>query len=385
MINMVRSTCSHCNLPINEEDLLEFNHSFYHIHCLEQISFVCDHCHTRIHNTTRCEIQEHQYCDNCFNHITCRCCSCNERIYLEDSFQDSDGDHYCPDCYDDQEVNSDDSDCSVSCCHLKTHPKVHPHVSRMWNSRKKIKTFGIELETNSNFDEPKYFSKVTDGSISGREYVSYVLPYNDIGFAVVNDFEKVAKENHARVNNDCGYHVHLGGYRNSYSNIKKVWLGYLIMENMFFSTMPQSRRQNSYCLRFSKDYTKESILRQNNLPRLLSHFYEKQIRLKKSTPKDSYHFKRYYYVNLHVWLSRQTIEYRLHSGTTNAKKILAWAEINKKFTDWLTSKSTSIPDVLALTEWKFYTIVGKKLENYILKRIDKFGRAKHEVINIKGD
>jgi len=212
--------------------------------------------------------------------------------------------------------------------------------------------------------------------------VSYILPYNEIGFRVIKNFEKVAKDNSVHVGNDCGYHLHLGGYRNTYINIKKVWLGYLMMENLFFSMVPQSRRKSSYCYRFSKDYTVDSILRQNNLPRLLSHFYESQIRIKKNTPKDNYHRKRYYFVNLHVWLSRQTIEYRLHSGTTNSEKILLWAEINKRFTDWLTSKTTSVNDVLSLTEEKFYKIVGNKLKNYILKRINKFGRAKHETIII---
>lgn len=376
------TTCAHCHRSISEAELIEarsFRDLHFHESCYDEATRICDRCGNRILVNEIWNYDSGTYCRDCFNAVTFECDECGNRFGIDDSNEIDNGNLLCNNCFD-----SDDSN-EENCCHLKIHPVIHPEVAIAWKRSKKIRTFGIEIESNSDFDAPPFFTKVNDGSIQGKEYVSFVLPYNQTGFDVVKDFGTIARDNNARAGIDCGFHLHLGGYRNSYFNIKKVWLGYLIMENVFFSMMPKSRRNNNFCYRFTTDYTVESILRQNNLPKLLSHFYERQIKIKSSTPKDSYHSKRYYYVNLHVWLSRQTIEYRLHSGTINATKILMWTELNKRFTDWLTSSKTSINDVLSLAESedKFYKIIGFRLKNHVTKRINKFGKTEFETITIR--
>ena len=82
--------------------------------------------------------------------------------------------------------------------------------------------------------------------------------------------------------------------------------------------------------------------------------------------------KRYYFVNLHSIWYHNTIEIRLHSGTTNFNKIKNWILINRKFIDWLMKTETTIGDVKKLNEVKFSKIMGKGLTNYMNKRIELF-------------
>ena len=375
--------CDSCGNMHRNEDLHDACGSNVCDKCLEEEYGICTGCnelceHDDLTRGTNGEL----YCDDCLSerYFTCNECGTMCRN-MDESSRNGICDH-CYNSYDDDDDDDDDDDEDEE-GNTSLEIPIHPDVHEAWSTRKKITSFGIELETHNNFSPTKWFKKVYDGSVSGKEYVSAVLPYDKVGLKIVKDFCVYAKSKNGSIGTDCGYHLHLGGYRNSYINIKKVWLGYMRMERLFFSMMPNSRRTNSYCRRFTQDYTFDTILNKNNIARLVSYYYSTQLRAKKDTPKNRYNDKRYYFVNFHSWLSGQTIELRLHAGTLNYDKIQKWIEINKVFIDWLTDKKTTTKDVLKLDEKQFYDIVGDKLSEYIQQRISEFGVDKYRIVSVK--
>ena len=327
--------------------------------CLSTFYFVCADCGDIEHKDTRTVISGRGICDECYDDNYTNCGSCGLTIHYDDTYGDDN--NYCESCYDDGEDTHNDIDCGE----LKRHPKAHTLVLAKWAKNQKLNTFGIELETQSSFPTTDNFTRTTDGR-----------------FKVVKDFTKHANSFNAKIDKDCGYHLHLGNYNNTYMNFKKVWLGYTILENVFYSMVSQSRRRNQYCRRFSADYTLNSILSKNNYARLLSHYYESFIKTKRAAPHNEYNEKRYYYVNLHVWLSRGTVEFRLHSGTMNYTKIMNWLLINKKLMDYLTNKKTTVANVMDLTPEKFYKLIGVELTKYVKNRHEVHGVSDYSRVEL---
>lgn len=344
--------------------------------CKTNHYFVCYDCVSVTHNDHLVAVGRRYVCQNCYDDNYIECAYCGSNVHSDGAYGEDN--NYCEECYEAQEDTSDDIDCGE----LKRHPKTHPVVVAKWAKNQKLNTFGIELETQSSFESSDYFTRTSDGSIDGCEYVSYILPVNSEGFKVVKDFTKHAISCNAKIDKECGYHVHLGNYNNTYLNFKKVWLGYTILENEFYSMMSPSRRKNLYCRRFSVDYTASSIGSKNSYARLLSHYYESFVRAKYTVPNDSYNSKRYYYVNLHVWLSRGTVEFRLHSGTMNYQKIINWLQINKKLMDYLTNKKTTVADVMAITPDKLYKILGDDLTKYVKSRHKLYGMSAYSRVKL---
>ena len=371
-------TCADCGDMCQIATMKEVNGNLICENCIEDNYYKCYECDEYEHeNNIREGLDGEYYCDDCWRNKYFTCENCENIHNVDDMSSD---DNVCNECY---ISNDDDDDDESSNTSLDT--PVHPIVRKAWNNRKHITSFGIELETHNNFYPTEWFKRVYDGSINGngREYVSAVLPYDKTGLKIVKDFCKYTKEKGATIGTDCGYHLHLGGYRNSYINIKKVWIGYMLMEKIFFNMMPKSRRDNRFCRRFSQDYTFERVLNKNNIARLVSYYYSTQLKAKKNTPRDHYNDKRYYFINFHSWLSGQTVEFRLHAGTLNYDKIQKWMKINKIFMDWLTSKTTTINDVIKLDDKQFYNMIGKKLAEYIQQRISEFGIDNYTAVTVK--
>jgi len=172
-----------------------------------------------------------------------------------------------------------------------------------------IRSKGVDARVeNYNHSNRSYWKLIYDASIRGRnrfenvrgcELVSPVLN----GIDGLNQIEKVCEalsEVGARVNISCGLHVHHDASSfNSYDNLKKVVKIYKRSEILIDSLMPKSRRGNNniYC---------KSVLNVGE------DFFDQ---------RDS---NRYHKINLQSWFRHGTVEFRHHSGTVEAEKIINW-------------------------------------------------------------
>lgn len=154
-----------------------------------------------------------------------------------------------------------------------------------------------------------------------------------------------------KVNASCGLHVHLDmrnrGYGRSY---ERLYTTLPLLESM----VPKTRRTNTYC-RINND--------------------------KKEWERVDYDRvnPRYQALNPTSYGKFKTLEVRIHSATTNARKIINWIDlltliIDKKFEEGIKEPSRSISSLLAFfTKYQIPT----HLRNYVVQRISKFGKAKN--------
>lgn len=257
--------------------------------------------------------------------------------------------------------------------------------------KKPIYKYGIELETCVEPDKAQEmiielertgipFRHGTDGSIAptsgniGIEWRSEILT-STIVEPAVKDFITLARKFDVKVNESCGFHLHTSNkhfFQKTY--LDKVMFFWSSIEDVLFSTQPQTRYNNHYCQRKLKDYLLHSF---ENIP----------VEKCKLIEYAGYH-DRYMALNIASLARHGTIEVRLHNGTLNSDKIIQWIKLitaiyeyaltryNKVEVDELfrtTISEEKISKVFKLLNLKDDTIV------HFMSRIDRFGFKQLEI------
>ncbi len=158
---------------------------------------------------------------------------------------------------------------------------------------------------------------VYDGSVKNtKHYCGWELvspPLKGLqGLQALKTAMKVLDNNGAKVNRSCGLHVHHDASNWGIKEFKNVYRLYSRMELTIDKAMPKSRRStnNGYC-RSIREHMAHSI-----------NAFEAC-----KTVEDLRRYwggNRYYKVNMESWYRHSTIEFRHHSGTTDADKIINW-------------------------------------------------------------
>lgn len=162
---------------------------------------------------------------------------------------------------------------------------------------------------------PRSWKIVTDGSLGdyarGVEIVSPVLNGPE-GIAAANTVCRTLNDFGCTVNKKCGFHVHVGVGNASLRFWKNIVTIYNIFEPVLDRMMPQSRRgsDNSYC----RTMTVAPI----SAIERASTFDALNALIAGSSPS------RYRKVNMSAYLRHGTVEFRQHSGTTDADKVRNW-------------------------------------------------------------
>lgn len=159
---------------------------------------------------------------------------------------------------------------------------------------------------------PTSWKIVPDSSVSdGFEIVSPKLSGNG-GLEQVRKVSAALNEIGARVARDCGFHVHVDATDLSACTLHNVLKRYAAYENVIDTFMPRSRRgnENRYCRNTSE------LLGFLHAPTGRSSVREYLSAIDSD--------RRYYKVNVAAFLRHGTVEFRHHSGTTMANKMIPW-------------------------------------------------------------
>lgn len=241
------------------------------------------------------------------------------------------------------------------------------------------KYVGIEIECASSLDTQdmidhiaskkpslhKYVRVGSDGSIRTEEKFPHAIEFRlmvseEKRNQVILDFLEVTK-GLIKVNSSCGLHVHLDMRSRNYGVcFEQLYVAMPILMSM----VPESRRSNTYC---------------------------KENKDKKAWNKSS--TDRYQVLNPTSFRKYKTLEIRIHSATTSAKKIINWVDlllcvIDRKFDNNTTLETTSkakpnlkperqIRSLIRFFE-KFDVPAG--LRNYVVRRISKFGKTENLIV-----
>lgn len=149
---------------------------------------------------------------------------------------------------------------------------------------------------------------VYDGSVSnGAEVVSPILTAPRLNEAV--KVTKVLKSAGARVDTATGFHVHIGGrIFGSAGALARFALNYYAIHHAIGALVAPSRLNNRYCAVLNREQA------------------ERQATYLENGGGASYNGNRYTSLNLDALERHGTIEVRLHQGTLNGVKAVAWAK-----------------------------------------------------------
>jgi len=223
-------------------------------------------------------------------------------------------------------------------------------------------TIGVEIETSGgNIPENKLYQlgllPLRDGSIKGHEYTSVII--KDKQFDTFKNIFTETKEN-CSTNQNCSLHYHFGNIKKSKAFTVAFWMLYYRLQDSLEVLCPPYKRDLMYltnkrvnsggsgrngvkdhCKKMPSLFNKSKItnideafniilmfLNEGSQPTCVS---QRELLFKHiKDGRQKWDFEnRYYAVNLIPFLfeSKQTIEFRYHSGTVNFYKAFAWALI----------------------------------------------------------
>lgn len=216
---------------------------------------------------------------------------------------------------------------------------------------------------------PEKFGYIVDrdGSVRPSEAEMVVSPLSGDGFLLgVGELWKILVESKASMNDTCGLHVHVGALDLSEWEVLKVLRLYIGMEEEIYGVLVDPYRVASGCRRYAKKLDsryKTYVQRMRGVKdlgdlkdlmyRLLyqtgSEDYERIKRYKESKVVDGYHGQlvgvRYFGLNIHSWMHRGTLEWRMKEGTLELEELVNWP----LFCAWFVEVGAKMP--------------GSKLEN----------------------
>ena len=190
----------------------------------------------------------------------------------------------------------------------------------------------------------------------------------------LGDIARALSRANAEVTTKCGLHVHVSAYDYGYADWCKLMLLWQVVQNEAFAIMPESRQENTYCAKnpapatlarlaqsgelSSADaklaflaamrtyvdtepqkwfyantaaYNREKRKYDRIIARGLPYIREdtvKRTHTKRSVKAEGYNAaggSRYYAMNVTSGFAHGTVEFRLHSGTTDYEKMRNWA------------------------------------------------------------
>ena len=249
-------------------------------------------------------------------------------------------------------------------------------------------TFGIEIEFKSplnsaviaeaitaagiscaaeyyNHSNRPHWKITTDASVrNGWELVSPVLAYGEEAFAQVETVCNVLQGLGVKIDRQCGLHVHHGVAGMTDAQVAKIVAIYAKFEQTIDNMMPASRRgsANRYGASLKvRPSWKESVAAINAC--------KTREELVAVLPT------RYMKVNVHSLFRHGTVEFRQHSGTVEASKIVSWVKITRAMVERGAKTSrVSIRDDRPDPSL-FRGIIGKELAGYFRDRTRQLAAA----------
>lgn len=194
-----------------------------------------------------------------------------------------------------------------------------------------IREAGVAIyDEGYNHDTRRHWKIVNDASVSrGFEVVSPILESDNAGHMA--DVKKVCDAlvtSGCTVDRSCGFHVHCDASGITPAGFKTLVKVFAKFEPVMDSFMPASRRNNHYCASILRAVAPGAISASDpNFPVILQQFFQRVDRCRDLRGMYSMLMaSRYFKLNLDAFWKHGTVEFRQHSGTTDAAKVLNWIE-----------------------------------------------------------
>jgi len=223
---------------------------------------------------------------------------------------------------------------------------------------------GIEVELSSWGSlqkewKPKNltYNVMHDGSVtSGNELVTCPLA-GDKFLAAMIELGGALFRCNTDVDATCGLHVHVDGRDLSYWDIRRLLRMYLAVEDDIYTQLAtRERSRNRFCGKFNATRREimPNLLAATTTSTIKKALYEllygtwdfrkiSHIRCDKyGAGRDNAYARsaRYLGLNLHSWLHRGTVEFRMHEGTVDVQDLVCWP----LWCGWFVETATKLND-----------------------------------------
>lgn len=190
---------------------------------------------------------------------------------------------------------------------------------------RELRAAGINCHTEGyNHETRNHWKVITDSSLNGDntfELVSPILKGME-GLEQVKIVSQVLVRLRVKVNKSCGLHVHFDAAQMNIGTWKNLIKNYANLESIIDLMMPASRRgnENQYCRSMKIANLNSKINAATTINQVLDIFSN-----------------RYQKLNTRAYSRYKTIEFRQHSGTIEAEKIINWILFLHNLVDYSTS------------------------------------------------
>lgn len=273
------------------------------------------------------------------------------------------------------------------------------------------RAIGIELEigdwkrlADHRFTKLRY-TPAHDWSVKPSEQEMVLAPmYGDAVVAGMLELGEVVARTGAVINETCALHVHVAGSDLSYWEIRRLLLLYTAIEQDIYRYLVAKHRYASpevvhycqlltgtharceRCRRYETQYPGQRIdpepvattLARMNLAKTTTDLKACLLRMlyRIENPSNSidsisthkggrYEFCRYFGLNLHSWMHRGTVEFRMKEGTADPEELVYWP----LWCGWLVHACTRMSDAEA-TAATLRGVTAKFMPGYLAKWVE---------------
>lgn len=205
--------------------------------------------------------------------------------------------------------------------------------------------------------------EAVSGKFYSCEVVTPILQYDDL--ADLRAILGKLVEAGAVANESCGIHVHVNGKPHTYESVTRLLNFTVNRQDLFYEALNIGDRANRWCKKTPDDLfktmKKDPVRTRDNMERIwyspVNDGYNGGI------DHEHYNVTRYHGINLHALFTKGTIEFRLFNGTTDADKIIAYAQFCLAMSAW----AINADDKMSYRNCSEYTAAQKeRLMNSVL-------------------
>jgi len=169
---------------------------------------------------------------------------------------------------------------------------------------------------------------VEDGSLPASGFEINTAPASgDLYVNQIHDICEGLAEQNGKATKACGLHIHVDARDYNFYDVRKLAFLYEKIEDALFGIVAPSRKASHYCQPCGKKYVRElenNTIPKDNEKKILENVYgSKDVDLER-VKGNKYNEARYGALNVHSWVYRGSIEFRMHHGTVNEEKITNW-------------------------------------------------------------
>jgi hypothetical protein len=215
-------------------------------------------------------------------------------------------------------------------------------------------------------------SLVEDASLPDTGWELNLNPSNGDRFiAHTTAIASALSEAGASANTDCGMHCHVDARDFGWLDLFKLCKIYCKVERGLFMLCSRSRQDNRYCMKCSHTYFFEDYktFKRDLIYRLYgwtpgkirpctcygkthSGAHKNRDYRAFQEKNEKYNSARYHALNLHSFFYRQTVEFRHHHGTVDAKKMQGWGMTCAAIMDAASSLTVTQIEALPVDSWE---------------------------------